>query len=659
MKYYIEEENLERKMIADEIAQLQQEKSLFFDVPPLLNLKRFPKSFFALQIHELRLSELPKDFEWKGLDPQPMPTVKRLYLETHSPKLLPQLPYLFPNLIELRLSGQQFDKKTDFSFFGQLSKLERLDLQACRWKDTPQLPDSISKLSKLKQLHILYFYSLRRLGKNFSKLTSLEEFSAPSAKLKVDKNNPLLQLPNLRKLSLHDMALMDQPELLLQFPALQNFKRGYKSDKASPFFQDFVALFNASKKNHYKVDFLQDCISYLKQPEKELPNLSNNELIELLDLPLSNFRDKIFTELEKRIQENLPELKAGAEIVLKGKFKSNKRELKEQLKELELVPKNKITAKTQLLVLGDLPKIKGDPLTKYPQIKILSEKSLLELLEPKGDAYLKEAPSQELEKLKELLLNEDPEMIRLGLYMLEQGGCPTELRTTLFVLYKTNKDKKIRQLALAQIERISPRSFSTVVKKRWKLFNEQFPELQLAHTIDRYINAAPNELEIKSLLEAFYKRTGLGALKVVQSNDPEWMDDFFAENLAKKTLYLVDLGLREIPEHMLSWTQVERLDISGNNFNLAVPKSIVHFQNLEELVISYTPPMKPPAALFPDQDLQIQTLQEVPQEIFQLPKLKIIYLSHNYISYSLDYVLKQEPMFRKLHQKGVDIAVFR
>lgn len=105
-------------MIADEIAQVQQEKSLFFDVPPLLNLNRFPKSFFALQIHELRLSELPKDFEWEGRDPQPMPTIKRLYLETHSPKLLPQLPYLFPNLVELRLSGQQFDRKTDFSFFG-------------------------------------------------------------------------------------------------------------------------------------------------------------------------------------------------------------------------------------------------------------------------------------------------------------------------------------------------------------------------------------------------------------------------------------------------------------------------------------------------------------------------------------------------------------
>ncbi|WCL81197.1 hypothetical protein PPO43_14575 [Saprospira sp. CCB-QB6] len=659
MQYYTKEENLERKMIADKIAQLQQEKRLLFDVPVLLNLKRFPKSFFALQIHELRLSRLPKDFEWESLDVQPMPTVKRLNLRTYAPQLLPQLPYLFPNLVELRLYGQYFDKTTDFSFFSQLQALETLDLEACHWKNIQQLPDSICQLSKLKRLHILYFHGLSQLGKNFSQLTSLEDFSAPSAQLKVQANSPLLQLPQLRKLCLRDTALQEQPQLLLQFPALHYFKRGDKSAKATPLFKDFVTLFNAAQKNHYKVDFLQDCLNYLEQPEKELPNLSSNELIELLDLPLSNFRNKVFTELEKHIQKNLPELKAGTKIVLKGKFKGNKRELKEQLKELELIPKNKITAKTQLLVLGDLPKIEGDPLTKYPQIKILSEKSLLQLLEQKGEACLKEAASQELQNLKELLLSEDPEMIRLGLYMLEQGGCPTELRAALFVLYKTNKDNKIKQLALAQIERISPRSFSTVVKKRWKLFSEQFPELHFAHTIDRYIAAAPNELEIKSLLEAFYKRTGIGALKVIQSNDPEWMDAFFAEDLAKNTLYLLDLGLSEIPKHMLSWTQVERLDISGNNFDLAIPKSIAHFQNLKELVISYTPPMKPPAALFPGQDLKIQTLQEVPQEIFQLPKLKVIYLSHDYISYSLDYVLKQEPMFRKLQQKGVEIAVFR
>ena len=643
MKHYIEEK-LERKMIADVIAQLQQEKSLFFDVPPLLNLNRFPKSFFSLQIHELRLSELPKDFEWKGRDLQPMPTVKRLYLETHSPKLLPKLPYLFPNLVELRLSGQQFDRKTDFRFFGQLSKLERLDLQACRWKDTPQLPDSISKLSKLKELHILYFYSLKRLGKNFSKLTSLEEFSAPSAHLKVDKNSPLLQLPNLRKLSLNDMALMDQAELLLKFPALEFFKRGYKSDKASPFFQDFVPLFNAAKKNHYKVDFLQDCISYLKQPEKELPKLSNNELIELLDLPLSNFRDKIFTELEKRIQENLPELKAGAEIVLKGKFKSNKRELKEQLKELELVPKNKITAQTQLLVLGDLPKIKGDPLTKYPQVKILSEKILLELLEPKGDAYLKEAPSQELEKLKELLLNEDPEMNRLGLYMLEQGGCPTELRASLFVLYKTNKDKKIKQLALAQIERISPRSFSTVIKKRWPLYNAGMlgiTEDKLSKNLQRYLDAAPNELSPKALIQAIHSFCKMGKNYVLSYGDESWAKAFFATDLAQNKLDLAQAQLLELPGYVYNWQNIEQLDIRHNKFAQPIPKNLPKLKNLKELQLCLTP---------------INTIGE---EILALPALKHLYITPIWFRFNLEQTLSAYPILRELIKKGVEVTVFR
>jgi len=631
-------------MIADKIAQLQQEKRLFFDVPPLLNLNRFPKSFFSLQIHELRLSELPKDFEWEGLDVQPMPTVKRLYLETHSPKLLPQLPYLFPNLVELRLSGQQFDRKTDFSFFGQLSKLERLDLQACRWKDTPQLPDSISKLSKLKQLHILYFYSLRRLGKNFSKLTSLEEFSAPSAHLKVDKNSPLLQLPNLRKLSLHDMALMDQAELLLQFPALQHFKRGYKSAKASPFFQDFVPLFNAAKKNHYKVDFLQDCLNYLEQPEKELPNLSNNELIELLDLPLSNFRNKIFTELEKRIQENLPELKAGAEIVLKGKFKSNKRELKEQLKELELIPKNKITATTQLLVLGDLPKIKGDPLTKYPQIKILSEKSLLQLLEPKGEAYLKEAPSQELEKLKELLLNEDPEMNRLGLYMLEQGGCPTELRASLFVLYKINKDKKIKQLALAQIERISPRSFSTVIKKRWPLYNTGMlgiTEDKLSKNLQRYLDAAPNELSPKALIQAIYSFCKMGKNYVLSYGDESWAKAFFATDLAQNKLDLAQAQLLELPDYVYNWQNIEQLDIRHNKFAQLIPQNLSKLKNLKELQLCLTP------------------LDTIGEEILALPALKHLHITPIWFRFSLEQTLSEYPILRELIKKGVDVTVFR
>lgn len=111
------------------------------------------------------------------------------------------------------------------------------------------------------------------------------------------------------------------------------------------------------------------------------------------------------------------------------------------------------------------------------------------------------------------------------------------------------------------------------------------------------------------------------------------------EAVAKRgvTLDLSDRGLSKVPEYVFGRTDIETLDLSGNNLTGALQAEVRHLKNLRTL------------------DLSDNKFTGVPAEIGQLEKLEVLDLSNNMLT-GLPYELGNLRNLKMLDLSGNDYS---
>jgi len=409
-----------------------------------------------------RLSTLPS-----GLKSQS--ALERLELADNRLKVLPEdlLPG-WPHLAILRLAGNRLSAlpesmascrllirldasrnrlETLPNGVGRLPWLIKLDLRKNRLR---QLPATIGNAPMLQEVD-LSRNQLRELAALPPRLRSLNlahnEFSKfPEA---------LLQLPALERLDLSYNDLAEWPADLSGWPALRqlalsgNDLQGFpgpllqlshleklKGAGPPPARKQLLQLLRAGRSSPV-AEPLPAVFFDLLQGRERLSELSLLELGQGLCFSMKAVRIVVRQHLVQERGAGLRRypLREGALLGLVGKTHFDEELLQGQLANsgISLLPRAEYRAATHL-VLGDRPRAAPD---LRPEQVFLSEPDLNAFLDRSGDRYLvRKSSSEQLDRLRSLLLHRETHNVRLAAQLLRGGGVPRELLTDLFAAWK-------------------------------------------------------------------------------------------------------------------------------------------------------------------------------------------------------------------------------
>jgi len=544
---------------------------------------------------------------------------------------LPQQLGLLKNLKKLTLSGQKYNKKTDWSELLKLEKLESLELSESLKACKGELPAAIFELKKLIFLY-LENNLLKKLPPDISNLTSLLVLDLGHNAF-TQFPEVLLQLPKLENLVINANVIDTMPEALFDMPTLKELTVTGKDNKRFPNVALFEKFFRHKKLYAFDHKYISFVLDIIKNPE-QVNELDEAELTSLLDCGIDSIAYKALAYLEKYLQEKFEQnpLKKGSCIVLKGDSKELKNRLKERLKALEIQTAVKVTTNSRHLLLGINAAISWQEIQAVSNITILSEDMLFAALNVLEQPFLLQenntlSSNDEIAKISALLSSGQEENFFLAFQLLHGGGFPKELLTDMVLLYKETDNPKIRKEALSFIQKVSSFDFVEELKRRLPLMKDA-SEATISANIVHYCTVG--KLDPKKILTRVYAKLGKGISFALFHLNTADKKAFFAPLIKDGMLDLSRLPISTLPADLPTLGEFKKLNITFTAIAIIPDVVINEMPFLEEIWIYATPIESFPMAL-----LGMENLKKVviagnlirylpPKKIVEATNLKIV-----------------------------------
>jgi hypothetical protein len=293
-----------------------------------------------------------------------------------------------------------------------------------------------------------------------------------------------------------------------------------------------------------------------------------------------------------------------------GKLREKKTTIKKRLKKEGVNYEAKLSDQTTHILLGY--RLNQEELNwlleHYQDYTLLTEQIFQQFWAETAESYLLQADLLESQwlQLKELLWHKDETNQELGLSMLESGGLPPQLLTSVFLIYKFSENEKMVKRANHLLKVYGSADLLLLLRKlkkdwwsseyeqwitkaglnNWEIYQYEYLNKGLKISLfQKAMNESPKEEQIRFLEKAM--------------DAWSWGDELDRMQLP------ADFDLETHANLVYGCTHLRHLDIQPAYANRlkALPKGITALQQLEELTI-YT------------------ALKEFPVEIAKLPKLK-------------------------------------
>lgn len=536
-----------------------------------------------------------------------LPNLRYLSIRFNHLKQLPKILGDLQFLERLDLSNNRFSTACQWELLTRLDHLRILNLNYSL-QNLAELPAAIGNISQLVELHISG-NKLHRLSANLSQLKHLEA-------LYCDANDfdsfpvVLTHLPRLKFLQLSAKTLRDLPDEALELQHIQELKFISKSHKSTPYIFAFERLLKNIKLYNFSRELQLFYLAIIRN-DILIENLSNIELLTVLNCGISNYMNQSLLELDKRIREGVfghfswP--KAGDKIIIKGKLKGKVSELKKRLQEIGVQTGIKISSQATHLLLGSRPGYLEN-LVNSPLV-FLTEQSLVTHLNRLQQPYLLSvSDSNNLEHIRELLHSERTENILLALEIIKGGGLPPNLLTELFLVYKFTPIQKVKRIIYEIVGQYAPMSFVTALRSR-KAIGERLSEMTRCQNLEYYCQAG--QLDKKQIALYLYNKGRYGILFALLHLATPDKKFFFSEILKTGHMSLSGLGLSYLPKDMGELPGLKHLDISYNDFT-KVPPPLFHCKELKSLHIR-----------------GLYEIHKKPDDLWKIPFLETVYVGYN------------------------------
>ncbi|BDS13302.1 leucine-rich repeat domain-containing protein [Aureispira anguillae] len=570
------------KEIPQEIRLLQELEHL--NIYRNKSIKKYPKE----------LAELPK--------------LRHISLRFNNLKQLPIVLGKLDKLETLILSNNRFLASTKWETLADMKALQVLDLSYAL-QNLSALPNVIGKIRNLKELNIAG-NKLKHLPIELKQLSSLEKFYCEVNDFE-EFPQIVTQLPNLKELQIPAKALQHLPEEALDLQHIPQLKFTAKSNKKTPYIFPFERLLKSIRVHQFSRT-LQVFFLNIIRGSVLITELSNQELITLLNCAIPEYINQALTEIDLRIQKNLfgpfrwPTV--NDKIIIKGKTKGKVSELKKRLAQNSIQTGVKINALTTHVLIGSMPGEIYSTLEEQNVI-IITEQSLVAHLNQLEKPYLLSTVEDiNLENIRQLLHSEQTENILLALEMLKGGGFPMELLTELFLIYKFNRVQKIKRIIYQIVGQYAPLDFVTALKSR-KPIGSSLSEMTRCHNLEYYCKAG--QLDKKYIAFYLLKKGKYGHLFALFNLSTEDKKIYFNQALQEGHLSLSGLNLTVLPDDLGQIPGLVHLDISYNKFT-TVPPQLFDCKELQSLHIR-----------------GLYDIHKQPQDLWEIPALNTIYVGYN------------------------------
>ncbi len=536
-----------------------------------------------------------------------LPNLHHLSLRYNHLKHLPEVIGDLRHLETLNLSNNRFSVSCKWEALTRLKNLKVLNLNSAL-QNLSELPALIGHIPNLVELHISG-NKLHRLPDSLRNLQQLERFYCDANDFDCFPS-VVTRLPRLKFLQISAKALSDLPDEALALQHIQELKFTTKSHKNTPYIFAFERLLKSIRMNNFSPKLQRFYLAVIRG-DVLIENLSNTELLNVLNCGIPAYANQALLELDKRIHEGVfgsfewP--KEGDKIIIRGKLKGKVSELKRRLQDIGVQTGIKIGAQATHLLLGSAP---GDvsEMTNSP-LTLLTEQSLVAHLNRLQQPYLLAgSASNNLEHIRELLHSERNENILLALEILKGGGLPMNLLTELFLVYKFTPEQKIKRMIYEIVGQYAPMGFVTALKSR-KPIGERVSEMTRCQNLEYYCQTG--QLDKRYIAFYLYNKGRYGILFALLHLGTEDKKVYFSEILKTGHLSLSGLELSRLPDDMGKLPGLTHLDISYNKFT-EVPPPLFKCKELKSLYIR-----------------GLYEIHKNPDDLWKIPALETVYVGYN------------------------------
>lgn len=574
------------------------------ELPPELGKMENLKELYIYGCPSLK--DLPKELG-------KLQQLQKLSLANSYFQKIPKVVASLKGLEELILSKIAFPKNTDWSIIAELPKLKILNLLGALTR-LKTLPQALLKLPKLEILDLRYNY-MRALPANLGDLQSLKTIHCGGNSF-LKFPIVLTTLPQLKELSISARLLDDFSPNLLKLANLDKLEISGKHSQKYKKVYFLEKLLKNIKRHRFSVEY-QQLILYLLKEEKDIKDLDNKVLLNILNSGIEKLCNQAFLEIEARIEKgrlsNKLLLKKATKITFRGKFGGKVSQLKARLKELDISTGTKIDKNSSHVLIG---KNAGDIYEELiaANAALLTEKMLVEQLNAIEQPYLLNTAtdaSDNIEHIRSLLMSGAEENILLGFEILHGGGFPKELMTELFLLYKGQYSKKVRREILRFVEQYAPAEFATAIKRRLSINGQWVNEDTIRKNLEYYCHVGNlDRLKVAQFLYENYKKgTHFAIFNLATVEKQQYLKNLMEAN---GVLNLSRLDLDDLPDDLHLIKGVRCLNLSSNRFS-KLPDGILKMDKLEELQLRW-----------------MMYMYKFPMELLTLPNLKKIYLNKQF-----------------------------
>lgn len=519
-------------------------------------------------------------------------------------------------------------------------QLKELHLSNYGYSGRPlYLPATIGCLSQLKQLaiHNNYIQELPTSLRNLHQLellnvcngrfTSLpfEEGDLPQLKALILEQNKQMQVVNelkklvhtpLEHLDIKSCGLTAFPEIVFQFKKLKSLNLANNKIEQLPLeianLQALMAidtsktplaqtteaksgkpitkLLRLLRDTQSTAGFRKISLALLLNDFEYLQQVAPDEILPALNTPQNVVRENALVALEKHLPNQTDTLSEATSVVtIIGKNKGLPiHQTYQKLKQQGIRTARSLQDDTTHVVLGTEP---GEKLAQAIDLGVIwvLPQHLRTYLQKVEVPYLMQFTSDQntTDSLDDLLQNNDPQNVILGLTMMLEGGIPESLVYDVVIL-SFKKNYLPSTAAKKVLDRFTSEKFRAVLRKHsrkamvnilWALQQEPLiDQKKLATAALKFFKNEPNRYYYFNTLQ----RT---AFELCFKQGGEIADLAIKARIQQDTLELTGFYIKVVPEELRKFNDLKFINLGGNGLR-KLPDWFIEFKSLEKLELT-------------------------------------------------------------------------
>lgn len=492
------------------------------------------------------------------------------------------------NLERLTVNGYALPNKMNWDALADLEQLSYLNLDVSLER-IKKLPESIRSLQNLKQLSILN-NKLEDLPMWLTELSKLEILDCGGNSFK-DIPTAITKIKSLKRLSIDARLLNQVPIGLADLDANIELKITNKGIQVYTKVRSIEQFWKRNRQAKFTKKYKRFVLGLI-QEEKLNPSITNKDLYAVLNCGVQDLLTQALSLLEQRIQAKEigkeQAFQKGQAILFNGKLNTSTNRLKNRLKDLGFQTVSKLNSKVKHVVLGKAPKIKT--YQELANCQLWTETVLIEQINQLETPYLLTQKGEEqvnsIENIRALLMSQNEDNVLLGIELLENGGCPKELFTTVFLVYKCKSTAAIRKAILRLMGQYASSDYIDALKKRSDITNSHVYEATHCKNLEYYHQKA--DLDLKELCFYLWDNYKLGvvfSLKYLPSADKL---TYLENMMSEQQLMLRARQLTDLPPELGQLKELLVLDIVDNPIEY-FPEALFILPKIETLNMGYNP----------------------------------------------------------------------